>query len=313
VMVSWMIIIGVLIPLNFLAVELNNNNNYEVVDSNGNALAMRQSVGVASTFTCTHDYIAQLQYIFITDLHKEQVLSVQIIPRNAEDPTASPFTEIAMLNTASGIYQIPCTTTTPTSAKRDDHKDDDNKNHGAVKWHTSKHCGDGHLDDDEECDHADHCEDNCLCVLGHTPDHGNRCKSLCGNNVIDLPEECDGDDGCEEHCKCGKGFTAITTASAPIVTGNGTNSTHNGTGTRGCAPINPCTFHDSPCEDHQTCAWDGVTGNGGVTCTCLSGFTALKTRRGDLFCLDVDECSSGTNPCSPPQNCHNIPGTYYCH
>jgi len=312
VIVSWAIIVGVLIPLNFLAVELSNDDNYQVVDGSGNALAIRQSVGVASSFACTHDYLSQLQYLFITDLHKEQVLSVQVLPRNAEDPNQSPFTEIAVVTTATGTYTIPCTTT----AKRHDGSGDDN-NKAAVKWNTSPNCGNGHVDSDEECDDdGDKCDANCLCSLGNTPFHG-KCKTLCGNRVIDVTEHCDhDDDGCDnDHCRCKKGYTPII---VPITTTNGTNSTNNGTGGgigttyAGCTPINPCTFTNPPCGAFQDCAWDGHTGNGGVTCTCQAGFQSTTTHRGDIFCIDVDECAPSPPVCAP-LNCGNLPGTYYCH
>jgi len=291
VIVSWMIIIGVLIPLNFLAVELNNDASYQVIDSSGNALAIRQSVGTASTFSCTHDYLAQLQYIFITDLHKEQVLSVQIVPRNQDDPTSSPFSEVALITSATGTYTIPCTST----KKRDDDKD---HNNAAAKWRTSPNCGNHHVDSDEECDSSDNCDDNCLCHWGFKPRKG-QCNTLCGNGVIDGPEQCDSSAGCDDDCRCEDGYTPIP------------NPSNNGTQWEGCAPVNPCN-NNPPCGAFQTCSWDGHTGNGGTTCTCDTGFTQSKTHRGDIFCSDINECSFSPPPCPHPHLCVNIPGTFFC-
>jgi len=306
VLVSWAIIIGVLIPLNFLAVELNNNDSYQVVDSNGNALGIRQSVGVASTFSCTHDYLAQLQYLFITDLHKEQVLSVEVVPRDAEDPTQSPFSELALVTTATGVYQIPCTTT-----KKRDHGDDNNHNCAGVRWNTSPNCGNRHVDKDEECDASDNCDENCLCGRGHTPKHGN-CVSLCGNGKIDGREDCDGSTGCDHSCNCKFGYTPLynTTGFNGTIISAATVSTIS----TGCVPVSPCSFKgdDYPCGLFQSCHWDGVTANAGVTCTCAAGYTGVTTHFGFVFCVDVDECSFGTNPCPNPKRCFNIPGTYYC-
>jgi len=306
VIVSWAIIVGVLIPLNFLAVELNNDQNYQVIDSDGNALAIRQSVGVASTFECSHDYLAQLQYLFITDLHKEQVLSVQVVPRTTQTPNQSPFTEVAMVTTATGTYTIPCTTTTK---KRNGFGFD--LNNAAVKWITSPHCGNHIVDSDEECDGSPFCDDNCLCTWDHTPFHGG-CVSLCGNKIIDATEHCDSEYGCEDDCLCGFGFDPIV-----IATNNGTlpNSTSTGTGTGttygGCKPLNPCVFNN-PCGLFQTCTWNGVTANGGTTCTCSPGFEQVRTNRGFPYCVDIDECSFTPIPCSP-KSCINLQGDFFCH
>ncbi|EDR29365.1 serine-threonine protein kinase, putative [Entamoeba dispar SAW760] len=77
---------------------------------------------------------------------------------------------------------------------------------GTIKC-SLKTCGNGIVDDGEECDGGIGC-DHCICKEGYSPYYTPRksCLSMmCGNKILNDGEECDGGDGCYE-CECQSGW-----------------------------------------------------------------------------------------------------------
>mmetsp|Transcript_26967 Transcript_26967/g.30067 ORF Transcript_26967/g.30067 Transcript_26967/m.30067 type:complete len:254 (-) Transcript_26967:83-844(-) len=65
-------------------------------------------------------------------------------------------------------------------------------------------CGNGVLDDSEECDNGTGCT-LCKCDDGYIPASTLGCKPKCGNGVLDDREECDGTLYCTPSCQCKQG------------------------------------------------------------------------------------------------------------
>jgi len=294
-------------------VEINNDANYQVINKNGQPLSIRQSVGVSTQFYCTPSFIAQLQYLFISDVQKEAVLAVQVVPRGALDPTATPFTEVAIVTTINGNYTVPCSL--PALRAKRDHGDD---GHGTGAPYARSDCGDGHRHSDEECeyDYDEGCDNNCLCHHpGWTPHRNGGCDKLCGDGVIDaVEEECDSTRGCDDDCLCDHGWQPIPN---PL---NGTRNTSGNSNTtvypwEGCKPSNPCPTYN--CGANMVCQWDGVTPNVAV-CVCASGYqpvTACLGRWGQnckIICVDIDECGQSPGPCPSHLSCSNYDGGFTC-
>ncbi len=75
---------------------------------------------------------------------------------------------------------------------------------------------------------------------------------------------------------------------------------------RSCDKLNYKCFN--PCE-RMDC-FNGVcqVKNRKAICQCAPGFRSTP----DNKCVDVDECSSVTNPCHPTAQCRNTPGNFQC-
>uniref|UniRef100_F6VXG4 EGF-like domain-containing protein n=2 Tax=Ciona intestinalis TaxID=7719 RepID=F6VXG4_CIOIN len=73
---------------------------------------------------------------------------------------------------------------------------------------------------------------------------------------------------------------------------------------------NECDSFTSPCHEFATC--DNLPGV--FECFCKAGFVpedSLQTR-GDLVCLDVDECLESSICDILSSQCTNTPGSYFC-
>jgi len=291
--------------LNFLASDVNSNEKYEVVDRTGTPLAIRQSVGIAQEFECTHEFLTLLQFIFITDLHKEAVLSVEVL-----DPTLDPIyatsQNVAKVTTPSGDYYIPCY---EPSKKRDHGKEP-----GCTIGQISPRCGNGKVDSDEQCDkkYDGACDKTCLCKpgFGILPQHPNECKSLCGDGRVEFPEQCDSTVGCGKNCKCQKGFAPQKNIPMEV------NGTITPTNITGCVPVNPCPEKYDPLSTF--CIWDKISIDPkiGCACTCLPGFEQWRAggdaEDDDDSCEDINECEELPFACALGERCMNTVGSYKC-
>jgi len=311
VVFSWAIIVGVLIPLNFLAADVNANSNYEVIDKSGNPLAIRPSIMMASAFSCSNDSIAQLQYLFISATQKELVLSVQVIGRAVDTSLGlTDVTELANITTVNGNYVVPCA---PASKKRGGFSSLDKKECALAGFREK--CGNGVIERDEECefdpilaiieyffdrDHdGDGCnKKQCICNPGYVPGPRNKCRPVCPDDYNFVPS-----------------IGNCTTNSSATSAYNGTTGLN-----RCCVLQNPCD--SNPCPQYATCNWNGKTP--AYTCVCPPGFTdGVQWSRGGLSeaCIDIDECAelrlgTGSFPfsfkvqCS--KKCTNTPGSCLC-
>jgi len=302
VIVSWAIIVGVLVPLNFLATEVNSNDQSEVINNAGDPLAIRQSVGIATDFECTIDFLTQLQFLFLTETRKEAVLAVELLPPII-DPITGATQNVASVQTITGVYAIPCVV---ESSKRNIHKKTINS-----AGQISQNCGNGKVDPDEQCDKKfdDNCGWGCVCNPGWSKGFGGsgNCATLCGNGVVNAPEQCDSTTGCDSNCQCQDGY--VPSDAVPVLNLNGTATSHNITG---CLATNPCERYP---RDGAQCSWDGVhVDDRGVSYRCLRGYALWRSGYEDQpsSCQDIDECAEDPVPCPPQSKCKNTIGSFLC-
>jgi len=299
------IIVAVLIPLNFLATEVNNNGDHQVTDRNGTPLAILQGYTTASSFDCSHTALISLQYLFISDQHKESVLGVEVIPRDGVDPTTSAFTDLAVVTTVKGDYLIPCAPESRVSKR-----DDDKKKDKAANWRAYiPTCGNAKIDDQEECDEDTQDEDSgdhicdrkvCYCKEGYYLFKDRKCKPLCGNGKVDQKEQCDGTEGCKK-CVCKEGWEPYLAADLNI------NGTFSPTNTSLCRRHNYCNDPNYCDDPKMTCSWDGKK----ATCSCDSSIMKTVTYQppsGDKKqkCVFKNPCKTILNTCTVARTCDPI-------
>jgi len=157
----------------------------------------------------------------------------------------------------------------------------------------------------------------CVCPDGYQADDDNICE--------DIDECTDGSAGCDLPATCNN-FDGGFTCDCPA--GSGYNPDGNGgcmcpggftdTGS-GCEDIDECTLATDNCVDPATCsnfpggfscdcpAGSGYFANGNGGCMCPNGYS--DTGSG---CVDVDECSEGSDSCHESSTCVNQIGSYYC-
>ena len=70
-------------------------------------------------------------------------------------------------------------------------------------------CGDKIIAGDKECDSTPVCHETaCVCLQDHQLSMTTGLCAGCGNGVLDEDEECDGGEGCSSECRCMSGFRA---------------------------------------------------------------------------------------------------------
>lgn len=156
------------------------------------------------------------------------------------------------------------------------------------------YCGDGALNDDEQCDDAnreaqDGCSANCLVVeQGFAcPTPGSRCElaAICGDRLQLAGEQCDdgnldGEDGCAANCQIERDFVCPTPGQpcvSSVECGDGVIS------------------GDETCDDGNAAEGDGC----GVTCLLETGWACpIVNARclavcGDGLLLGLEQCDDG--------------------
>ena len=66
-------------------------------------------------------------------------------------------------------------------------------------------------------------------------------------------------------------------------------------------PADPCLTNNGGCDEHATC----TSLDGAALCACQPGYTGSGKS-----CVDVDECTAGTDNCEDGTTCVNTPVTF---
>lgn len=166
-------------------------------------------------------------------------------------------------------------------------------------------CGDGTLDESEDCDDGNDvpengCSPTCLVEVGWqcTSESTGACSTICGDGITAGEEAsaggCDdgneeSGDGCSDHCGAETGYVCSGQPSA-------------------CSP----TCGDGQLDATEECD-DGnlVDGDGCTSCVTEAGYECI-TINGVSSCADVDECSNNTHGCTQNASCANTMGAFTC-
>jgi len=156
----------------------------------------------------------------------------------------------------------------------------------------------------------------CVCPPGLELDETDVC--------VDIDECAVGTDNCVEpaecvnvpgsfNCECPEGYGYVSDGDGGCVCPDG--FIDNG---EVCADVDECLDQTDNCVAPAECRnFDGgfacdcpaggyiPDGSGG--CTCPNGFTDTGSA-----CVDIDECSEGTDTCTPPATCVNYEGGFGC-
>jgi fibro-slime domain-containing protein len=144
-------------------------------------------------------------------------------------------------------------------------------------------CGDGNLDDGEECDDAneesgDGCSATCRSEADCMP--GDACSADCGNGALDASEACDDggvlpEDGCDGECRVEDGYLC---SGAPSV----------------CTPANcgdGSIDSTESCDDGNTTPFDGCSATCQVEPSCSEA--GCESSCGDGIVAGDEDCDDG--------------------
>jgi cysteine-rich repeat protein len=158
-------------------------------------------------------------------------------------------------------------------------------------------CGNGIVDDPEECDDANsNPDDGCV-----------SCQIATGYSCSGKPSRCTDIDECREggeatcdaYAKCTNKPGGYDCSCKPGYDGDGYS----------CTDIDECRPNgEASCDPHASC--DGANPPGSYTCECNDGYSG-----NGMSCAEIDECSLGTDTCadSPKGQCFNdVAGSYSC-
>ncbi|XP_057298177.1 neurogenic locus notch homolog protein 1-like isoform X2 [Hydractinia symbiolongicarpus] len=153
--------------------------------------------------------------------------------------------------------------------------------------------------DGRNCTAIDECQRNLeSCDGNKICGNGTECLCVTGNNVnrqdcVDDVDECTaGTAGCDVNADCTNTVSGFACGCRNGYTGNG----------KICTVATPCA--SSNCSPNARC--DNSPG-GTFSCTCNLGYS------GDgITCTNVNECTTGTNNCSPNADCFDTIGSFTC-
>ncbi|RDD39384.1 Mucin-like protein [Trichoplax sp. H2] len=148
--------------------------------------------------------------------------------------------------------------------------------------------------DINECNSTNDCQQICINTMG-----GYNCS--CNTNFALNPDmrTCNATAPCPQPNSCGMHFCQMQGGNQVCTCRKGYRKDMNGN----CTDINECLINNGGCS--QNCN----NTNGGYFCSCRQGYQ-LDT--GKKNCIDVDECTAGTDSCQPTELCRNTPTYYYC-
>jgi len=270
--IAWAVVIAVIIPLNVLANKVESSDTNEIVNNQGVPLSVRQSTS-STLFSCNPDFVLQLEWVYLSSTRKERILTIDL------------QATYAVIETSSGTHTFSC----PNSTKRATTNTKGNTcadvatNPPCALENNTHCCGNGVLEDNEQCDGGAGCSGFCLCTFPSTPIPGSVNCNTCGDGVVNSNEQCDGGFGCNAECQCSLSYPQdppSTDCLACLTPDN-------------CAVVGECTI-----------------GPASLCTQCTDGFLGSGTPSTEQYCVDANECLS--NPCDATQGCINLPGRYEC-
>ena len=140
--------------------------------------------------------------------------------------------------------------------------------------------------------------DSCVCNTGYEKNGSGTCVDI---NECTVPSH-----NCDANATCSNTDGSFTCECNDYYTGSGTECTFCNSATSCGADCTHCPVQSPYCKD-----------NGNSTSQCIECLTSLDCSsgyecNGEGSCVDIDECSSGTDNCDENADCNNTTGSFYC-